>query len=194
VVSTRIDVIYSPKPKGVFFAQSTLKQEASHRALRTLREERPQRGEPTAAKMFNSNPEIGMWGGMALLVSSITGPALTTSKPRAFERHSANCSLVPLIFQESGWLLFFHTCLRMLIAQTGHGHSHRRHSGGIGVTPSRRGNGPYQGQRAVPGTSRVYHHCRIVSRSAVTLHIADYFVSCIAECQHFEHHHIMSGN
>jgi hypothetical protein len=27
------------------------------------------------------NPEIGFWGGMALLVSSITGPGLTTGNP-----------------------------------------------------------------------------------------------------------------
>jgi hypothetical protein len=31
---------------------------------------------------------IGFWGGMALLISSITGPGLTT---------------IPLLFQEAGW-------------------------------------------------------------------------------------------
>jgi hypothetical protein len=39
-------------------------------------------------KMYN--PEIGYWGGMALLVSSITGPGLTTGMIGRSVVHMAN--------------------------------------------------------------------------------------------------------
>jgi hypothetical protein len=39
-------------------------------------------------------PEIGLYGGMALLISSITGPGLTT---------------IPLLFQQAGWFTFVHS-------------------------------------------------------------------------------------
>lgn len=35
--------------------------------------------------------KIGLYGGMALLISSITGPGLTT---------------IPLLFQQAGWLTY----------------------------------------------------------------------------------------
>lgn len=54
------------------------------------------------------DPEIGFWGGMALLVSSITGPGLTTGRipPPPKPPVALSQCAVPLIFQQSGWLLY----------------------------------------------------------------------------------------
>jgi len=57
------------------------------------------------------NPTIGFWGGMALLVSSITGPGLTTGihscRPGCLEAERAlTRNAVPLLFQQAGWLLY----------------------------------------------------------------------------------------
>ena len=50
---------------------------------------------------------IGFWGGMALLISSITGPGLTTSQDTSPLEKLDICAdelEVPLLFQEAGWL------------------------------------------------------------------------------------------
>lgn len=49
---------------------------------------------------------IGFWGGMALLISSITGPGLTTSLLSNPQTLSARLigDQVPLLFQQAGWL------------------------------------------------------------------------------------------
>jgi hypothetical protein len=56
-------------------------------------------------------PVIGFWGGMALLVSSITGPGLTTSLhlqliPNYYSH--ADQLAVPLLFQQAGWFTYEH--------------------------------------------------------------------------------------